>query len=101
VPALLRGDDGPAVHALVAELVAWTRTLMLEGAPLVHAVAGRGGWELRLVVQGGLSVLDKIEALDFATLHRRPTLGALDAPRMLWRALCMRRVQPAIARQAP
>jgi squalene synthase HpnC len=101
LPALLRGDDGPAVHTLVAELVAWTRTLMLEGAPLVHAVAGRGGWELRLVVQGGLRILDKIEALAFATLHRRPTLGAADAPLLLWRALCMRRVQALVARQSP
>eukprot|EP01038_Epipyxis_sp_PR26KG_P018071 gene18071-biopygen5323 len=30
---------------------AWARALMLEGAPLVHAVPGRAGWELRLVVQ--------------------------------------------------
>jgi hydroxysqualene synthase len=101
VPALLRGDDGPAVQALVAELVAWTRTLMREGAPLVHSIAGRGGWELRLVVQGGLRILDKIEAQRFATLRTRPTVGAADAPLMLWRALCMRRRQPLVARQAP
>jgi hydroxysqualene synthase len=73
---------------------------MLEGAPLVHSIAGRGGWELRLVVQGGLRILDKIEALGFATLKTRPTVGAADAPLMLWRALCMRRAQPAVARQA-
>ncbi len=36
---------------------------MLAGAPLVHRVPGRAGWELRLVVQGGLRILDKIEAL--------------------------------------
>ena len=100
-PHLMRGEDGPAVRALVADLTAWARALMLEGAPLVHSIAGRGGWELRLVVQGGLRILDKIEALDFATLKTRPTVGAADAPLMLWRVLCMRRVQPAIARQAP
>jgi hydroxysqualene synthase len=51
-------------------------------------------------VQGGLRILDKIEALDFATLKTRPTIGAIDVPLMLWRALCMRHAQPAVAREA-
>ena len=49
------------MRALVADLVGWARALMLEGAPLVHTLPGRVGWELRLVVQGGLRILDKIE----------------------------------------
>ena len=48
---------------------------MLSGAPLVHAMPGRAGWELRLVVQGGLRILDKIDRLDGATLQPRPQLG--------------------------
>ena len=52
-------------------------------------VPGRAGWELRLVVQGGLRVLDKIKALQYATLTRRPTLKWWDYPVMLWRALWM------------
>jgi hypothetical protein len=56
----------------------------------VHRVAGRGGWELRLVVQGGLRILDKIERLDHATLRHRPRIDKLDAPLLLWRALGMR-----------
>ena len=63
---------------------------MESGAPLVHAVPGRAGWELRLVVQGGLRILDKIEDLDFATLTQRPTLKAWDFAVMLWRCLWMR-----------
>lgn len=86
---LLTLQDGPAVRALVRDECEWARALMQEGAPLVHRVPGRAGWELRLVVQGGLRILDKIAALDFATLRHRPTLRALDAPRMLWRALRM------------
>jgi len=62
---------------------------MLKGAPLVHKVPGRAGWELRLVVQGGLRILDKIEALQFATLTRRPTLRWYDFAVMLWRAVWM------------
>jgi hypothetical protein len=63
---------------------------MHEGAPLVHQVPGRAGWELRLVVQGGLRILEKIAAMDHASLLRRPTVGAADAPLLLWRALGMR-----------
>jgi len=88
--AALAGQDSPALRALVAAQVAWTRALMHEGAPLVHAVPGRAGWELRLVVQGGLRILDKIAALDHATISVRPRLGAADVPRLAWRALRMR-----------
>jgi squalene synthase HpnC len=79
----------PALLALVASQAGWARDLMREGAPLVHRVPGRAGWELRLVVQGGLRILDRIEALGHNTLQHRPTVGAADAPRLLWRALWM------------
>lgn len=88
--ALLGADDGPAVRSLIADLVRWTRAMMQTGAPLVHAVPGRAGWELRLVVQGGLRILHRIEREQYATLRSRPRLSALDALPMLWRAACMR-----------
>jgi hypothetical protein len=62
---------------------------MLEGAPLVHRLGGRVGWELRLVVQGGLRILDRIVALDHDTLNHRPVIGPRDALPMAWRALWM------------
>ena len=83
--------DSDASRALVRELCQWARELMLHGAPLVHRLPGRFGWELRLVVQGGLLILDKIEARGFNALAQRPTVGAIDAPLLLWRALWMRR----------
>lgn len=92
---LLALRDSPAARALIADLSGWARTLMQRGAPLVHRLPGRTGWELRLVVQGGLRILDKLEAMHFAALLRRPTLGAADAPLLLWRALSMRRGTPA------
>ncbi len=89
-PHEMRGaNDGPAVRALMADLVRWTRTIMQAGSPLVHAVPGRGGWELRLVVQGGLRILHRIERKQYATLHSRPRLTTLDALPMLWRAARM------------
>jgi squalene synthase HpnC len=96
---VLAGRDSDAVHRLVAEAVAWARELMRFGAPLVHAVPGRAGWELRLVVQGGLRVLERIDRLGGATLHERPKLGLGDALPIAWRALTMRHdaVAPAHA----
>jgi len=80
------GTDSQATRALVRTLCDWSRALMLHGAPVVHQLAGRFSWELRLVVQGGLRVLDKIEAGGFNALSVRPTVGAGDAPRLAWRA---------------
>ncbi len=81
--------DSAAARRLVAGLCDWARLLMLEGAPLARGIPGRAGWELRLVVQGGLRVLEKIARMQYATLAHRPTLAAPDLPVMLWRALRM------------
>ncbi len=84
---VLAGRDTPALRATVRQLNAWAVGLMRQGAALPHRVPGRLGWELRLVVQGGLRVAEKIDALDGATVAQRPRLDAWDAPRLLWRAL--------------
>ena len=97
---LLPGEDSPAVRALVADLVGWTRELMLAGAPLVHGIPGRAGWELRLVVQGGLRILEKIADGGFAALLVRPTLRWYDAPLLVWRALWMRAPQAVVASES-
>ena len=91
LPQLLKGEDSPATRALVRELAGWAGTLMAEGAPLALRLPGRAGWELRLVVQGGLAILEKIAAMDHASLRTRPVLRRSDAPRLLWRALRMSR----------
>lgn len=72
--------------AAVAELCTDARSLMNTGAPLATRVPGRAGWELRLVVQGGLRILDHCASLDFRTWLTRPRLRATDLPLMLWRA---------------
>lgn len=92
--ALLSCQDSPAARALIRDLCDWAEQLMREGAPLVHQIPGRAGWELRLVVQGGLRILEKIRLMHYASLVHRPKLVALDAPALLFRALSMR-AQPA------
>ncbi|MEY5100472.1 MAG: hypothetical protein RJA36_3191 [Pseudomonadota bacterium] len=76
-------------QALLRELVQHARGLMLSGAPLACRLPGRIGWELRLVVQGGLRILDKIERLQYRSWRVRPLLGAADLPLLLWRAARM------------
>ncbi len=74
---------------LIAACADAARASMLKGSKLVHRLPGRAGWELRLVVQGGLRIVDKIEALHYATLTQRPVLRAWDFPLLLWRAARM------------
>jgi hydroxysqualene synthase len=90
----LMGPDAarehPAAQALLEELTRHARQLMLTGAPLALRLPGRTGWELRLVVQGGLCMLDKIAQQQHRTWLQRPKLSTSDLPRMVWRAATMR-----------
>ena len=83
---VLARQDSAATRSLVLELSNWARGLMHQGAPLVHRLSGRMGWELRLIVQGGIRILDHVDGLGGATLSQRPTVGAADLPQLLWRA---------------
>jgi len=65
------------------------RMLMLEGAPLARRLPGRIGWELRLVIQGGLRILEAIEQANYDVFRHRPQLGHLDWLLLAWRALRM------------
>jgi squalene synthase HpnC len=76
-----------AWKALMQEQVTACRALLHFGQPLGLRLPGRIGLELRLIVQGGLRILEKIEHVDFDVFHSRPTLGAFDWAVMLARAL--------------
>jgi squalene synthase HpnC len=78
--------DTPATRSLVRDLAQWAAGLMAEGAPLASRLPGRVGWELRLVVQGGLRILEKIAAIGHGSVGMRPVLGKADALRLFWRA---------------
>ncbi|MES2149126.1 MAG: squalene synthase HpnC [Pseudomonadota bacterium] len=89
-PAQLeRGQCDTQWRALMAFEVARTRALMLQGAPLAKRLPGRIGWELRLVVQGGLRILEAIEQRHYDVFTRRPQLKTGDWLRIFWRALWM------------
>lgn len=87
--ALAMGTLDAHWQALMAFELARARALMLSGSPLVRRLPGRIGWELRLVVQGGLRIVERIAACEHDVFTRRPQLKVRDWIVILWRALRM------------
>ncbi len=79
----------PEWATLIDDRIAHAESLMREGLPLVHQLPGRMGWEIRLTVQGGLRILERIRAVRGDVFRHRPKLGASDWLRMGSRALFM------------
>jgi squalene synthase HpnC len=77
----------PAWESLMRDVIGRTRALLHSGAPLARRLPGRIGLELRLVVQGGLRILERIERARYDVFMNRPQLGAKDWGVMLWRSL--------------
>ena len=84
------GHVTPQWRQLLGFEIQRSRALLLAGAPLALRLPGRIGWELRLIVQGGLRILEKIEAIEYDVFQKRPTLNKSDWGRLLWRTLMMR-----------
>jgi phytoene synthase len=82
----LRAAD-EAWRALLSFQTKRARELMLSGAPLGRALPGRIGLEIRATVQGGLRILDKIQAAGYDVFRRRPVLRAFDWPLLLLKAV--------------
>lgn len=74
-------------RALMAFEVDRAREMMRSGSRLALDMPGRFGWELRLIVLGGLRILEKIEAAGFDVFRHRPTLNKRDWLLLGWRAL--------------
>lgn len=85
--SIANGQTGTAWKALMQEQVTACRALLHFGQPLGRRLPGRIGLELRLIVQGGLRILEKLEHVEFDVFRHRPTLGAYDWALMLTRAL--------------
>ena len=86
---IAEGRWSPEWAALMAFQVERAQRMMRDGAPLVHALPGRMGWEIRMTVQGGLRILERIARVRGDVFGHRPVLGASDWLRMGSRALFM------------
>jgi len=83
---LERRCDG-AWRALIGFQIARARAMLEAGAPLGRALPGRIGLEIRVTVQGGLRILEKLERSGGDMFHHRPVLKWFDWPLLLARSL--------------
>lgn len=80
------GQTDDKMRELMALQISRSREMMLAGAPLGRRVGGRFGLELRLIIQGGLRVLERLEQYQHDLLAR-PRLGKSDWIFIVLRAL--------------
>ncbi|TAK92109.1 MAG: squalene synthase HpnC [Burkholderiaceae bacterium] len=81
------GYSGSRWQKLMRYQIGRTRAMLIAGRPLGAALGGRMGYELRVMVEGGLRILEKLEQCDIEVFQHRPTLNKRDWCVMLWRAL--------------
>jgi squalene synthase HpnC len=80
------GQVTDGFRGLMAELIARTRELFERGRPLCDRVGRELRFEMRLTWLGGMSILDRIEAVGADVFSRRPRHSALDKAALAWRA---------------
>jgi squalene synthase HpnC len=68
---------------LMKDLIARTRVLFAQGAPLAKTVSGRLSIDLEMFSRGGVAVLDAIETMGYDTLHQRPAISKAKQVRLL------------------
>ena len=69
---------GQSWQALMAFQADRARKMMLEGAPLAKIMKGRFSFEMKLIVLGGLAILDKLEKSGWDVYRNRPRLERRD-----------------------
>jgi squalene synthase HpnC len=94
--ALDHASARPRWRSMMKFEVERTRALLLSGAPLALRLNGRIGFELRMVVQGGLRILDAIEAVEYDVFLHRPKLTRRDWLAIFWAALRMKKQMKAV-----
>lgn len=87
--------------ALMKDLIARTRVLFAQGAPLSKMVTGRLSIDLDMFTRGGVAVLNAIEAMGYDTLHHRPAVSKGKQARLLGRAFFSHLFQPAAQPESP
>jgi phytoene/squalene synthetase len=87
---LTRGRLTPAWREALRRAAARTRQHFEAGRAVCNGVTGRLRFELRVTWLGGMAILDRLEASNFDPLTSRPTIGLIDVPKLLLRALAWR-----------
>ncbi|HLS16400.1 MAG TPA: squalene synthase HpnC [Paenalcaligenes sp.] len=76
-----------AWQALMRHQVTQARALLNAGKPLCRRLPGRLNLELRLIIQGGLRILEKLERVQFDVFNHRPIIKKQDSLLLFVRAL--------------
>jgi squalene synthase HpnC len=73
-----KGNTDEAWRSLMKFEIDRARDLILQGAPLGSILRGRIGLEMRMIIAGGLRILDKLKSVDYNIFDRRPVLRPFD-----------------------
>lgn len=73
-----QGISDDAWRALMKCQVDRARAMMLSGKPLGSILTGRIGLEMRMIIAGGLRILDKLESAQYDMFRHRPVLKPFD-----------------------
>ncbi|WP_274585572.1 squalene synthase HpnC [Neisseria leonii] len=84
---LAEGRADAAFQRLMAFECGRAFKILKAGSPLGKTLRGRAGFELRMIVVGGLLVLQKLDGVQYDVFRRRPVLGWKDGAVMFRRAL--------------
>jgi squalene synthase HpnC len=87
VEQLFRREFTPAFRLVMIDAVERARQLFEAGLPLVPLLDRRLALDIDLFSRGGLRVLDKIRALDYNVLARRPAISKSERIALLLRSL--------------
>lgn len=75
---------------LMQEQVRYARALLEQGKPLVQRLPGRIGLELKMIILGGLRILERLDQVQYDVFTARPKLGKADWLRLGGRLLFTR-----------
>lgn len=84
--ALQNRISNTAMQNLIQLQIQRAKALLLAGTPLGNKLAGRIGLELRMIIQGGMRILQKLEN-NGGNVFLRPRLKKSDYFGMFWNAL--------------
>lgn len=90
--SIARKDGSGSWQAFMQFQVERVREMLASGAPLGRVLKGRVGLEMRMIIAGGLRILEKMEYERGDIFRHRPVLHAVDWGVMLYRSLIPRQL---------
>ena len=87
---IANGMLSPAWQSFMSFQIDRARRTLHAGTPLGHALKGRIGLEMRMIIAGGNRILTKITGVGYDIFRRRPVLRMHDWPLMMLQTLTLK-----------